>query len=306
MRVRRHLTSRFLGSILSFCLIMSVSHSAGFTQSGKGGGSGRRTATLNVIARAPEGREVTRDSFDLYDDGMPQEVESFSRLDAGSRIVLMVDSSSSLKAEVAALQKAMLTLINELYEDDQMMVVGYNESAEIIEDMTGDLAKLQATPSKIIRKGFPNLFDALIAVSDALSHQAKTGVEKRAIILISDGYDSESKTKFDDSLRALQDENIVLYAIKTTDRTRGALLRDKPKPPAVLEKLTSGTGGDVLAFDKVADAAKTISEDLRKNWYRLIYYPSGINAINTRRVLIIPREKDIEIRTKGTHPGRYH
>jgi VWFA-related protein len=285
---------------------MSVSHSAGFTQSGKGGGSGRRTATLNVIARAPEGREVTRDSFDLYDDGMPQEVESFSRLDAGSRIVLMVDSSSSLKAEVAALQKAMLTLINELYEDDQMMVVGYNESAEIIEDMTGDLAKLQATPSKIIRKGFPNLFDALIAVSDALSHQAKTGVEKRAIILISDGYDSESKTKFDDSLRALQDENIVLYAIKTTDRTRGALLRDKPKPPAVLEKLTSGTGGDVLAFDKVADAAKTISEDLRKNWYRLIYYPSGINAINTRRVLIIPREKDIEIRTKGTHPGRYH
>jgi len=306
MRVRRPFASRLIGSVLTTSLILCVSLPAGFSQSGKGVGSGRRTATLNVIARAPEGKVVTRENFDLYDDGIPQEIESFSRLDAGSRIVLLVDSSSNLKAEVPVLQKAMLTLINELYEDDQMMVVGYNETAEILEDMTGDLAKLQATPNKIIRKGFPNLFDALIAVSDALAHQAKTGIEKRAIILISDGYDSESKTKFDDALRALQDENIVLYAIKTIDRTRGALLRDKPKPPAALEKLTVGTGGDILSFDKIADAAKIISDDLRKNWYRLIYSPTGINAINNRRLLIISREKDIELRTKGTHPGRYH
>jgi VWFA-related protein len=262
--------------------------------------------TLNVIARAPEGKVITREDFDLYDDGIPQEIETFSRMDAGSRIVLMVDSSANLRAEPAALQKAMLDLINELYEDDQMMVVGYNESAEIIEDMTGDLDKLQVTASKIIRKGFPNLYDALIAVSDSLAHQAKTGIEKRAIILISDGYDSESKTKFDEALRALQDENIVLYAIKTTDRTRGALQRDKPKPPAALEKLTVGTGGAIFAFDKVSEAAKVISDDLRKNWYRLTYIPSGINAINTRRILLITHDKTLDLRTKGSHPGRYH
>ena len=213
-----------------------------FAQSGKGGASGRRTETLNVIVRAPEGKIVTRDEFDLYDSGIPQEIETFSRLDAGSRIVLMIDSSASLKADADALQSAAVALVNELYEDDEMMMVGFNETAEIIEDMTPNLSTLHTAATKIIRKGFPSLYDALIAVSDALAHQAKTGLEKRVIILISDGYDSESKTRFDDTLYALQEGNIILYAIQVKDRTRGALLRDKPKPPAALQRLTEAQG----------------------------------------------------------------
>lgn len=278
---------------------------ATFAQSGKGALAGRRTETLNVIVQSPDGRQVAKDEFELYDAGVPQEVLNFSKLDSGSRIVLMIDSSANLKAEIAQLQKTVLAMVNELYEDDQMMVVGFNESAEIIEELTPDLTKLQAAPSKIIRKGFPNLFDGLIAVSDALSAQAKTGFEKRAIILISDGYDSESKTKFDKALEALQDENIILYALKAQDRTRGALLRDKPKPPAVLEQLTIGTGGAIFPLDQAEAAAKAISEDLRTNWYRLVYEPSGINSINTRRLLIMAHSKDVVFRTKGSHPGRY-
>jgi VWFA-related protein len=274
-------------------------------QSGKGTNSGRRIETLNVIVHAPEGRTVTREDFDLYDGSIPQEIETFSKLDSGSRIILMVDSSLNLKAEATVVQKAVTLIINELYEDDQMMVVGYNDVAEIIEDMTPDLAKLQATPAKLVRKGAPNLFDALVAVADALAHQAKTGIEKRAIILISDGFDSGSKTKFDEALYTLQDENIVLFVLQTTDRTRGALLRDKPKPPAVLEKLTVGTGGAIFQFIKVEEAAKAISDDLRKNWYRLVYHPSGINTINMRRLLLQSHSPDIQLRTKGSHPERF-
>jgi VWFA-related protein len=275
-------------------------------QSGKGNSSGRRIITLNVIVHAPEDRQVTRDDFDLYDSGTPQEIQSFSRLDSGSRIILMIDSSTSLRAELPALQKAVRAIIEELYSDDQMMVVGYSESAEIIEDLTPDLTKLQATPEKIIRKGFPNLFDALIAVSDALANQAKTGLEKRAIILVSDGYDSESKTKFADALRALQEENIVLYAIQVADRTRGALLRDKPKPGAALEQLTAGTGGAIFPFDQIEQSAKTIADDMRKNWYRLVYSPSGINTLNARRLLLMSHDEKIQLRTKGSHPERFH
>jgi VWFA-related protein len=279
---------------------------SGFAQSGKGTSAGRRSVTLNVIARSPEGHQVTKEDFDLYDSGTPQEIESFSRLDSGSRLVLLVDSSANLKAEGAALQKAMEAIINELYQDDQMMVVNYNETAEIIEDMTPDLAKLQTSPAKLNRKGFPSLFDALVAVADSLSGQSNAGFEKRAIVLISDGYDSESKTKFDDAVRSLQEGNIVLYAIQVPDRTRGALLRDKPKPPAALEHLTVGTGGAIYPFDKVAEAAKIIADDLRKNWYRLVYTPSGISTLNMRRLLLMPHSKDIELRTKGSHPSKYH
>lgn len=279
---------------------------SGLAQSGKGTSAGRRSVTLNVIAHSPEGRQVTKEDFDLYDSGTAQEIENFRRLDSGSRIVLLVDNSANLKAESPALQKAMEGIINELFQDDQMMVVCFNESAEILEDMTPDLPKLQATPAKLTRKGFPSLFDALVAVTDSLSAHSSADSEKRAIILISDGYDSESKTKFDDALRSLQEANIVLYAIQTPDRTRGALLRDKPKPPLALEQLTIGTAGAIYPFDKVAEAAKTIADDLRKNWYRLVYSPSGINTLNLRRLLLMSHSKDIELRTKGSHPSRYH
>jgi VWFA-related protein len=262
--------------------------------------------TLNVIVHAPEGTQVTKEDFDLYDGGTAQEIESFSRLDSGSRLILLVDSSSNLKAESGALKKAMEAIINELYQDDQMMVVGYNETAEIVEDMTADLSKLQLAPAKIIRKGSPSLFDALVAVTDALSNQASTGIEKRAIILVSDGHDAESKTKFDDALRALQDANIVLYTIQVPDRTRGALVRDKPKPPAAIEALTVGTGGAIYPFEKAAEAAKIIADDLRKNWYRLVYSPSGINTLNMRRLLLMSHSPNIELRTKGSHPSKYH
>jgi len=218
---------------------------------------------------------------------------------------LLVDSSTGLRAEATVVQDAVKALITELYEDDQMMIVGYNETAEIIEEMTPDLDKLQASPSKIIRKGFPNLFDALIAASDSLSGQAKTGIEKRAIVLISDGYDSGSKTKFEDLLNELQEENIVLFAIQIPDRTRGALLRDKPKPPAALEQLTVATGGAIYPIANMAQGAKAIADDLRRNWYRLVYYPSGINTINIRRLLLMPHDKGIVLKTKGSHPGRF-
>ena len=297
-------TIRFVFCITFVALALALTMTRAGTQSGKGSTPSRRTETLNVIAHVPEGRTLTRDDFDLYDAGTPQEIESFAKLDSGSRIVLMIDSSLSLRAELPALQKAAEAVVDELYADDQMMIVGYNENAEIVGDMTPDLKVLQAAAAKVIRKGVPNLFDALIAVSDSLAAAAKSGLEKRAIILISDGYDSESKTKFADALRALQDENIVLYAMQVSDRTRGALLRDKPKPPAALDQLTSATGGSIFPFDKAEEAAKNIADDLRKNWYRLVYAPAGVTTFEARRLLLMPHDDKIQLKTKSQHPSK--
>lgn len=288
--------------IIAAIIILPISN--GEAQSGKGGGPSRRTVIMNVIVHAPEGRTVTREDFDLYDGGTPQEIESFAKLDSGSRIVLLIDSSLSLRAELPALQKAAEVVVNELYADDQMMIVGFNETAEIVQDMTPDLKLLQTASTKIIRKGVPDLYDALIAVSDSLAAAAKSGLEKRAVILISDGYDSESKIKFSEAMRTLQDENIVLYVMQVSDRTRGALLRNKPKPPAALEQLTAATGGSIFPFDKAEDAAKSIADDLRKHWYRLVYIPAGVTTFDERRLLLMPHDDKIQMKTKSQHPSK--
>lgn len=262
--------------------------------------------TLNVIVHSPKDKVVTPDMFDLYDSGVRQDITGFDAINTGSDIVLLVDNSVNLKVEPAALQKAALDVVNQLYQDDQMMVVGFNKDAEIIQDMTATLAPLQVATTKFNRKNLPDLFDALVATADALARRQQTGVQKRAIILISDGYDSESQTKFDQALYALQDDNIILYALQVPDRTHGALLRNKPKPPEVLERITEGTGGRIFPITKAAEAAKVVTDDMRNHWYRLVYTPSGVTSIRTRYLLIMSHEPDIEFRTKGTQPGRYH
>jgi VWFA-related protein len=303
MPIRFETTMR--STLVLTLLLILLCGSLASGQSGKSAPGGGRTVTLNVIVRAPEGRLVTREDFDLYDSGISQEIESFAKLDTGSRIVLLVDNSASLKIEAPALTKMIEAIVNELFQDDQMMVVGYNEAAEIVEDMTADLAKLQGTAGKMLRKGSPNLFDAVVATADAIASQASLGIEKRAIILISDGYDSESKSKFEDAIRSLQEANVVLYALQAVDRTRGALLRDKPKPPAALQQLTGATGGAIFPGDRAEDAARQIADDLRKNWYRLVYTPSGISIVSARRLLIMSHDPKIEVRTKNAHPSRY-
>jgi VWFA-related protein len=290
--------------IISGLLLLLLASGTVESQSGRTAGSGRRSSVLNVIVRAPKEKIITKDSLSLYDAGMSQEVEGLSKIETGSHIVLMVDNSINLKAEPPAIRKAALAIIEELYEDDQMMVVGFNESATILQDSTPDLELLRSAVNKFERKGFPKLFDALIAVADNLTQQMQTGVEKRVIILISDGYDSESQVKFEHALETLQQENIILYSIAVSDRTRGALLRGRPKPPKVLEQLTTGTAGVIVPIEKTAEAATLISEDLRNNWYRLTYVPTGISPINTRRLLLVSNDGQVEVRTKGAQPGR--
>ena len=290
--------------LILFALLILPIAGVSLAQSGKDN-EGRRSASLNVIVHAPKGVAVTRESLDLYDSGVQQEIDYFGPVPTGSQMVLLVDNTISQHVEPAALQQAALDIIDELYQDDQMLVVGYNENAEIIQDMTGDLGKLQLATSKFVRSGFPKLFDALIAVADALDRQAQTGVEKRVVILISDGYDSGSQTKFIQTLYALQDHNTILYAIQLPDRTHGALLRDKPKPTAVLERLTKGTGGAIYPIADIATAAKKIADELRNNWYKLTYTPLGLSTITDRRILLMSRIPGVEVKTKGSQPGRF-
>src|SRR5437764_12864028 len=91
-----------------------------------------------------------------------------------------------------------------------------------------------------------------------------------------------------------------------SDRTRGALLRDKPKPSAALEQLTAATGGSIFPFDKTEEAAKSIADDLRKNWYRLVYIPAGVTTFDARQLLLMPHDEKIQMKTKSLHPSKLH
>lgn len=261
--------------------------------------STERGVMLNVVAERTDGKDARITSKDLaiYDGGMEQSIQSFSPDPSPARIVLLVDNSLSLRADVEKLTQATREFAYEIYEGDQVLVVGYDEQAEIISDWTDDAKKIEAALPSFRKRGEPRLFDALRAVvNEALMPYAGAN-RKRVVVLVADGLDRGSKAKFQEILEELQAQDITIYALQIPDRTGGAHRRDMPKPTQVIEKLVEGTGGRILPVTEPREAAKSICDELRKNRYILAYTPSAYSLTEARRILLLAND-GIQVRSK--------
>jgi Ca-activated chloride channel homolog len=242
---------------------------------------------------------VTSKQVSVYDNGVEQTIKNLTPDPSPARIVLLVDNSLTLRADIDKLERATREFAYEIYEGDQLLIVGYDEEAEIVADWTDNAKSIEAALKGFRKKGQPHLFDALSAVIDqALSPLAG---QKRAIVVISDGLDRGSKTTFEKTLSELQANDITVYTVQIADRTRGAIRRDVPKPKQVIEKLVEGTGGLVFSIDEATEAAKSVCDELRKNRYMLSYVPSSVPYGEVRRLLVVG-DQGITIRSKSMQP----
>lgn len=303
-----------LGLTVAGLLVLSA-----WAQSGRTGTASRRTTVIPLYLKHTDDqtrakpllggsgqqendRIVTKDKVELYDGGVLQKIETFSPDPSPARIVVLMDNSSTLQADVKKLASVPAAFAPEIYEGDKVMVVGYDLKPEIITDFTDDPKELQNTLSLLRKTDTPRLFDALNVVMEDVMRPL-VGFTKRVVVIVGDGLDRDSKVKFDKILATLQDENITVYAIQVKDRTRGALRKDGPKPAQALEELTVGTGGKIYSIHgDVKEAVKEICDELRNERYQLTYYPEGISPVNKRRLLLSTSDTAVTLRLKGYHP----
>ena len=182
--------------MLATLALASLAVGGAGAQSGRHSGSERGKQVLHIIVEgtgAGAAVALRKEEFDLYEGGAPQSIETLQSDQSPARLALLADNTKTLKIGVDQLRAAAQALVNELYEGDQMMVVGYDEEPYILQEFTTNLDQLdEVAATKFEKSGFPRLFDAMAAtINDALAH---AGTEKRAIILLTDGYDNGSKT----------------------------------------------------------------------------------------------------------------
>jgi Ca-activated chloride channel homolog len=268
------------------------------------GQAGRRPQTsnqsgimVNIVAKRENNAtaQITATQVAVFDNGVEQSIKNFTPDPSPAQIVLLVDNSLTIRADVEKLEQATSEFAYEIYDGDKLLIVGYDEEAEIVADWTDDAKSIQASLKTFRKKGQPHLFDAVNAVVEQ-ALRPLTG-HKRVIVAISDGLDRGSKTSFEKVLAQLQSLDITVYAVQAPDRTRGAIRRDVPKPKQVIEKLVEGTGGQTFSIDEPAQAAKTICDELRKNRYVLSYVPSSIPYGEARNLLVVGNE-GITVRAK--------
>jgi Ca-activated chloride channel homolog len=296
---------KFVSLLLACLLLAGIAAGQAGKRARPTGDPVDRGVVLNVFAERAEDPEerVTAREVSVFDGGMEQAVQSFLPDTSPAHIVLLVDNSLRLRADVEKLQQAVREFAYEIYEGDRLMVVGYDQNAEIITDWTDDAKVVEAALSTIRKSGEPRLYDALSAVlSDALIPLTDSR-RKRAVVLVADGLDRGSKTSFERVRNDLLKYDITVYALQIPDRTGGALRREQLKPAQVIKKLTEETGGRVLTVNEPREAAKSICDELRKNRYLLAYTPRAIPLTDARRLLVLGGE-GVTIRHKLTHPAQ--
>lgn len=289
-------------AIISLLLSLSLSLAAG--QAGRRPRPANEGSVLLNVVATREGdstARITSKQISLYEGGIEQTIKTFSLDPSPARIVLLVDNSLTIRADVEKLEEATREFAYEIFEGDKLLVVGYDNEAEIIADWTDDAKQIEKSLASFRKKGDPHLFDALSAVAQEALLPLRASNQKRVIVVISDGLDRGSKTKFDKVLADLQSQDITVYAVQAPDRTGGALRRDQPKPVHVIEKLVEGTGGRVFPIKDSREAAQAICDELRKNRYVLSYAPMNVSYSDARRLLILA-DTGINVRTKTIQP----
>jgi VWFA-related protein len=231
-------------------------------------------------------KDLKKDDFRVLDDKKPpQSIRGFSaETNLPLRVGLLIDASNSIRDRFRFEQQASIEFLNQIIRPnrDQAFVLGFDTTPEITQDFTGDGEKLSNGVRMLRPGGGTALYDALYGACRDKLLKVQPGT-RRAIILLSDGEDNQSRVTRDDAIEEAQRAEVIVYAISTNVsgvKTRG----DK-----IMEAIAQATGGRVFfpfKIEEVSDAFSQIQEELRSQ-YAISYRPADFVADGKYRTIDI-------------------
>jgi VWFA-related protein len=272
----------------------------------------KRVDEVNVVFTVTDKRghfvkDLTQSDFRVYDDNKPAEsVRSFRReTDLPLRVGLLIDASNSVRDRFKFEQEAAIEFLAQIIRrtSDKAFVIGFDTTPEVTQDMTDDTDALSHGVHLLRPGGGTAMYDAIYYASrDKLMQDKSIGATRRAIILLSDGDDNQSRVSREEAVEMAQRAEVIIYAISTNtsgQKTRG----DK-----ILEHFADETGGKAFfpfKIQDVSDAFSQIQDELRSQ-YDVAYKPADF-APNGKyhKIEILADNKKYKVRArKGYYAPR--
>ena len=210
---------------------------------------------------------LKKDNFQVFEDGVKQNIISFQHTDLPVSIALVVDNSGSMSKKRPAVNKAALDLVEASNPEDEAFVVNFSDEAYIDQDFTSNVAKLRDGLSHIESRGGTALYDAVVASADKLVADAKR--PKQVLVIITDGEDNASTLTLDQTIRRVQElSGPVIYCV-------GLLFGDEMSRAEVrharraLDLLSTETGGIAFfpkSIEQVDEIAAEVARDIRSQY----------------------------------------
>ena len=230
---------------------------------------------------------LTRNDFQVSEDGVRQNIISFQHTDLPVSMGLVIDNSGSMYQKRPSVNKAALDLVLASNPQDEAFVVNFSDEAFIDCDLTSDAGKLREGLSHIDSRGGTALYDAVAASADKLAADAKR--PKQVLVVITDGDDNASSLDLEQSIRRVQQlSGPVIYTIGLlfgNDMTRSQARQAR----RALELLSQETGGMAFfprSMEEVDQIAAEVARDIRSQ-YTIGYHstkPASVPGFRTIEV----------------------
>ena len=247
-------------------------------------------------------KDLKQDQFKLLDNNRPpKEVINFeAQTDLPLRVGLLIDASNSIRERFLFEQEAAVEFLRQIVRprSDRAFVLAFDEVSEVTQDFTNDLDKLTSGIHLIRPGGGTAMWDAVFyACRDKLMKEKNSAPVRRAIILVSDGDDNQSRVLRAEAIEMAQRAEVIIYTISTN------LSNIHDSGDHNLQVLAEATGGRAFfpfKLQELTDAFSDIQGELRSQ-YSITYKPDEFTANGEfRSIQIAVENKKLKVRaSKG-------
>jgi Ca-activated chloride channel family protein len=212
---------------------------------------GTDTVFLSVTVVDPRGHHVaglTQDDFQVFEESVPQRIETFAAHPQPIALSLLIDTSTSMEQTLPIAQQAAIGFSKRLGPQDQAQVIDFDNSIHILQTFTRDEAQLEAAIRRTRAGGSTSLYQAIYTALDEQKRVRVRSAEelrRQAIVVLSDGEDTSSMLDYEQVLESAKRSEVVVYAIGL--RAKNSLpRRGFNNAEFVLRTLSQETGGRVF------------------------------------------------------------
>ena len=261
---------------------------------------------------------VPQDDFHVFEDGVAQPIQSFTREEVPISYGLAVDTSASLRSQIQSVIDAGKTIVNSNKPGDETFLVRFISSDKIQteQDFTDkkDLL-MDALDNLYVEGGQTAVIDAVYLSAEHVSEYKKgdeSDRRRRALIVITDGEDRSSFYKQEQLFGRLREEDVQIFVIgfvNELDKEAG-FIRKSPREKAVnrINKLASETGGRAFFPESISELPQIANEIVRdmRTQYVIAYNPTNKTQDGTYRAIkvTVDQPSDSDKRIALTRNGR--
>ena len=249
--------------------------------------------------------DLTADDFNVFEDGVKQDVTFFNRTNLPIALALLMDTSASMDSKLPTAQEAAIGFGKRLRTQDLAEVIDFDSRVVVLQNFTNNASELESAIRKTSAGGSTSLYNAVyIALKDLKKVVAKNSdeIRRQAIIVLSDGEDTSSLLPFEEVLDLAKRSETAIYSIGLRANEGSAIVSKGFKEAEfVLRQFSQETGGRSFFPNQVTDLNNVygqISDELSSQ------YTVGYTSHNPkrdgawRRVIVRVTKPNMTARTK--------